>query len=108
MLFEFRSSATGTIVMTSKVGTEVLAIIGKDPEPKGIITVAQIPAAIAALQQAADREPPPPPEAAQPDPAGDEDDTPREAFVSLKQRVFPLIEMLERAHAAEVDVTWGV
>lgn len=104
MLFEFRSRATGTITMTSKTGAEILRIIGKSPDPTGIITVAQIPDAIAALKQAADNEPPPPPETARPQ----DDDSPREPFVSLRQRVFPLIEMLEQAKAADVDVTWGV
>ncbi|MDO5102116.1 MAG: DUF1840 domain-containing protein [Lautropia sp.] len=104
MLYEFRSRATGTITMTSKTGAEILRIIGKDPDPTGIITVAQIPGAIAALQKAADDEPPPPADAAKPQ----DDDTPKEPFVSLRQRVYPLIEMLEQAKAADADVTWGV
>lgn len=104
MLYEFRSRATGTITMTSKTGAEILRIIGKDPDPTGIITVAQIPAAIAALQKAADNEPPPPPESNK----QEDDETPKEAFISLRQRVYPLIEMLEQAKAADADVTWGV
>lgn len=103
MLYEFRSRATGTITMTSKTGAEILRIIGKDPDPTGIITVAQIPGAIAALKTAADNEPPPP-EATKPK----DEDTPPEPFISLRQRVYPLIEMLEQAKAADADVTWGV
>ena len=56
MLYEFRSRATGPVVMVGKTGEQILQIIGKPVEPTGIITVAQIPAAIAALKQAAERE----------------------------------------------------
>ena len=56
MLFEFKSRATGSVVMTDDVGKKVLPLIGKTPDPKGIITVEQIPAAIAALEAACERE----------------------------------------------------
>ena len=48
MLFEFKSRATGSVVMTADVGKKVLPLIGKSPDPQGIITVNQMPAAIAA------------------------------------------------------------
>ena len=59
MLYEFRSRATGSVTMVGKAAEQVLKIIGKSPDATGIITVAQIPAAIAALEQAAEREQPP-------------------------------------------------
>ena len=59
MLYEFRSRATGTVTMVGKSAEQVLQIIGKPVEPTGIITVAQIPAAISALVTAAEREQPP-------------------------------------------------
>jgi len=49
MLYEFRSRATGSVTMVGKAAEQVLKIIGKSPDATGIITVAQIPAAIAAL-----------------------------------------------------------
>lgn len=104
MLYEFRSWATGPVVMVGKTGEQILQIIGKPVEPTGIITVAQIPAAIAALKQAAEREQAPADD--------DQDDNERnelhEPHVRLRQRVVPLIEMLEQARAADADVTWGV
>ena len=106
MLYEFRSRATGTVTMVGKSAEQVLQIIGKPVEPTGIITVAQIPAAISALVAAAEREQPP----AETQTEGDEES--REAlganFVSLRQRVYPLIELMREARAADVDVTWGV
>ena len=56
MLFEFKSRATGSVVMTQDVGKKVLPLIGKTPDPKGIITVDQMPAAIASLEAACKRE----------------------------------------------------
>ena len=59
MLYEFRSRVTGGVTMIGKAAEQVLKIIGKSPDATGIITVAQIPAAIATLEQAAEREQPP-------------------------------------------------
>lgn len=106
MLYEFRSRATGTVTMVGKSGEQVLQIIGKPVEPTGIITVAQIPAAIAALEAAAEREQPPA------EIQNETDEDKREALganhVSLHQRVYPLIELMREAQAADTDVTWGV
>ena len=117
MLFEFKSRATGSVVMTSDVGKKVLPLIGKTPDPKGIITVSQMPAAIAALEAACSREnqltaaaknkargttPLQDHNAAGDDP---EDDP---HLIGICQRVYPLIEMLKEAHTAGKDITWGV
>lgn len=133
MIYEFKSRATGSIVMTEPVGQRVLEIIGKEPGPRGIITVDQIPGAIAALRKAVDDEALMRIERAQQATAGggafgehspgegrstnpvdrdgdeeDDDDTRAHPHVSLAQRVFPFVEMLEAAHQAGKDVTWGV
>ncbi|MDO5056276.1 MAG: DUF1840 domain-containing protein [Lautropia sp.] len=105
MLYEFRSRATGSVTMTGKTGDQILQIIGKTPGPTGIITVAQIPAAIDALKQAAAREQKPVEEIEQDEATGD---GMHEPPVSLRQRVVPLIEMLQQAHEADADITWGV
>ncbi len=120
MLFEFKSRATGSVVMTSDVGKRVLPLIGKTPDPQGIITVSQMPAAIAALEAACKREnelaaaarnkaqSPTEAGAGAASPA-DEDlagDDPH--LIGICQRVYPLIEMLKAAQAAGKDITWGV
>lgn len=116
MLFEFKSRATGSVVMTEPVGRKVLAVIGKDPAPQGIITVAQMPEAIRLLEAAAADDKARTAEARRqaggadragaPDDAG-EDGAPADT-VGLSQRVVPLIEMLEAAQRAGKDITWGV
>ena len=118
MLFEFKSRATGSVVMTSDVGKKVLPLIGKSPEPRGIITVGQMPAAIAALEAACKREnelaaaakaKAKGPLAAQ-DTAGENGADPLDDphLIGICQRVYPLIEMLKASHTAGKDITWGV
>lgn len=116
MLFEFKSRATGSVIMTADVGKKVLPLIGKTPDPKGIITVDQMPGAIASLEAACKRElelaaaarnkvkgaPAPESNAA----ADQADDDPH--LIGICQRVYPLIEMLKESHKAGRDITWGV
>ncbi|WP_019043618.1 DUF1840 family protein, partial [Comamonas testosteroni] len=54
MPYKFKSRATADLIMLDANGRKLLEIIGKSPdEVHGIITVEQIPAAIAALEAAA-------------------------------------------------------
>lgn len=106
MLYEFKSRATGTITMTEQVGRKVLQIIGKSADAQGIVTVAQLPAAIQALQAAADKDRKAE-EAARKGENGDDDEDNKDT-VGIHQRVAPLIEMFQEALKAGKDVTWGV
>ena len=45
MLITFRSQAAGDVMMFDNVARQMLRIIGKEPADKGIITLAQLPAA---------------------------------------------------------------
>jgi hypothetical protein len=105
MLYEFKSKATGNVVMTGPIAERLLAIVGREPSAKGIFTVEQMPEAIAALQAAVERE-----RAESSQAEADADERSREAMrsVSLAQRAWPLIDMLRTAHAAKQPVTWGV
>jgi hypothetical protein len=118
MIYEFRSRATGSIVMTGKVAERMLGIIGKPAGPQGIITVAQLPGAVSALRAAIEDERRARKLAATAradvkghethDEGHDEEDPARSSqAISLEQRAHTLIEMFERAHAAGRDVTWG-
>jgi len=105
MLYEFKSRATGNVVMTQKVAERLLAIIGKPAGPKGIILPEQMPAAIAALEAAVAEE-----RAAAADAPEEDEDERRErpVPVTLGQRAWPLIDMMKTAYAAEREITWGV
>jgi cyclopropane-fatty-acyl-phospholipid synthase len=113
MLYKFKSKATGDLIMLEPQGRHILSLIGKEPGAKGIILVAEMLPAIAALQDAVARE-----EAARQaaheaaHTALDQNEKPASADaqkgISLKQRVVPFIDMLRRAHAEDKEVVWGV
>lgn len=114
MLYRFKSQATADLVMLNDTGEQVLAAMGKTVAPQGVITVAQIPAALAALAQAvADSEATPATAATAAHAAAAEDNTdadeaPIADTVRLRQRVAPLAAMLKESLAAGKDVVWGV
>ncbi|MFZ5549249.1 MAG: DUF1840 domain-containing protein [Pseudomonadota bacterium] len=106
MIYKFKSKAAGDVIMLGATGDKVLALIGKDKTPQGIIEPAQMPAAVQALADAVAAD-----DAARAagkeQSEGDEPAGSRDA-ISLRQRAWPLVELLKRAHAANEPVTWGV
>lgn len=105
MLYKFKSRATADLIMLEPQGRQIVALIGKTPGVSGIVTAAQIPAAIAALEAAvaADEARPPVEDAEGVAAAADED----KEVVRLRQRVAPFIDMLKRSAAQDMDVVWG-
>ncbi|MGI9024064.1 MAG: DUF1840 family protein [Burkholderiaceae bacterium] len=109
MLVTFKSKAAADIPMYPEHAKMLLSVVGKpfEPEsaPKGIITAAEAPAALAKLKAAADASRKSEKDGAQ----NSTDDQPGQAIsVGLAQRAFPLIDMLERAVKDQRDVVWGV
>ena len=104
MIYKFKSKAAGDVIMMAPGGDQVLRIIGKEPAPKGIIESADMPAAVRAIEQAVAAD-----EAARKQP--DSDDAPKPSKgdgVTLRQRAWPLLEMMKRAQAAGETIVWGV
>ena len=123
MLYKFKSRSTADLILLEPHGRRLLQIIGKETGPTGIVTAAQIPAAIAALEAAvldeerriaAAREQV---KAAQAQAHADAEDDSDESesitgkgdsdTVSLRQRATPFIEMLRRSAEGGHDVVWG-
>lgn len=107
MIYKFKSKATGDLIMLGPNGDQVMRLVGREPLPQGIFEVSDQPAVLAALERAVAEEAAV--EAQKTQRAaeeGDDGDAPR--GVSLRQRVWPLVEMLRRAHAAQEPVVWGV
>ena len=96
MIYKFKSKAAGDVIMLQPHGDQLLRLIGREPSAKGIIEVADMPGAVEALQNAA----------AQSDAPAD--DANGERGVGLKQRVWPMIELLKRSQAVGEPVVWGV
>jgi cyclopropane-fatty-acyl-phospholipid synthase len=106
MLYKFKSKATGDVIMLEPQGRQILQIIGKEADAKGIILASEMPAAIQDLQEAVVQEE----QELQAQHDKDAESAPAGGArgIRLKQRVVPFIDMLKRAHAEEVDVVWGV
>jgi len=100
VIYKFKSAAAGDVIMLGPNGDQMLRLLGREPAAKGIIEPDYMPAAIVALQTAiaADEAPLA---------GGDEGEAARPK-VSLRQRLWPMIEMLRRCHAAGKPVVWGV
>ena len=107
MIYKFKSKADGDLIMMGPAGDAVLRLIGKAPAPQGIIETGAMAAAIAAIEQAVAAD-----EAAR---AQAEKDAAAEGTkpaardgVSLRQRAWPLVEMMKRSIAESADIVWGV
>lgn len=117
-LVVFRSKAAGEIFMFAETARRIFEIVGKAEAPRGVITAEQVPDALARLSAAVEQEKAQLREAAQRRQdadrrgAGGIGDSADEAAgaraITLGQRAFPLIEMLEAARRKRVEVTWGI
>ncbi len=103
MLYKFRSKASGDVIMLPAHGDAMLRLLGREPAPKGIFEVAAMPALLGTLMAAIEQA-----EAAAPDDEAADPATDAARTVGLRQRVWPMIEMLRRCHAAGEPVVWGV
>ena len=105
MLVTFRTKAAADITMFGDVATTLLKLMGQSGGMPGALLAADLPAAIDRLKQGiavAGDEP-----AGNPPQRADEDTEKAPPPVSLRQRAFPLIKLLESAARANADVVWG-
>lgn len=106
MIYKFKSAASGDLVMLRPQGDQLLRLLGREPAAKGIIEVAAMPAALIALQAAiAEHEGA---ARAAPGPEAADDGEPAQPPVGLRQRLWPMIEMVRRCQAAGEPIVWGV
>jgi hypothetical protein len=94
MLFKFKSKVTGDLIMLEPDAKRLLKIMGREDQAKGIFLVDQLPAAIAALDEAVTQE----------ELEGLQD--PKQ--ISLRQRSLPMLKMLKQCLSQSADVVWGV
>lgn len=112
MIYKFQSKATGDVIMLGPHGDQMLRLLGREPAARGIIEPAAMPAAIAALRRAVEQDEAGRAESgapAAPAATGEaaDEDAPQQR-VGLRQRLWPMVEMLKRAHDADAPVVWGV
>jgi hypothetical protein len=126
MLYKFKSAATGDLILLGAHGDQLLRLLGREPAAQGIFEVDDMPSLIATLQAAVAST-----NAinatnatngndgnnghnntsiahAAANAANAADDADTAPAVSLRQRLWPMVEMLRAAHAARAVVVWGV
>lgn len=107
MLVTFSSKAGADILMLAQHAKPLLTIIGKTDDKdlltRGVFMPEQLEAAILTLEQAIAAEP------KQNQEESEDSDLPKDALtlpVGLKQRSFPLLDLLKRARTQQVPVMW--
>jgi hypothetical protein len=107
MLYKFKSKAGADVIMLGPQGDQMLRLLGREPAPKGLVQCTDLAAAIESLTRAVAEE-----EAAfakaQADAQAAGEPIPRRAGVQLRQRAWPLIELMRHAQREEADMVWGV
>ena len=88
-------------------GRQILNLVGKENQTKGILLPQDIPAAIAALERAIAQDEAAPEQRRQAAQAAGET-LPRADMVTLRQRAVPFIDMLKQCEKAGKEVVWGV
>jgi hypothetical protein len=100
MLYRFRSKAGAEVLMLAVHAEALLRALGREAAPEGVFLAEQIADALGQLDAAEQRAESPTPE------AGDEDV--EACDPGLRQRAWPLRELLQRAAAKGHPVTWQV
>ncbi len=105
MLYKFKSKAAGDVIMLGPNGDAVMRLLHREPAAKGIFEVQHLPQLIATLEKAVADD-----EACRREPQADdvEDNKGVGDGIGLRQRVWPLVEMMRRSHASGEPIVWGV
>jgi len=107
MIYKFKSKAGADVIMLGPQGDQMLTLLGREPVAKGILLVAELPQAMRQLEQAAtDDDAVFAAAQAEAEAAGEP--APRREGISLRQRVWPLLELMRHSVNAEEPVVWGV
>ena len=105
----FRSKPCADVLMLPALAQRALTLMGRDDAPAGLLDAADLPQLLDRLQQAIAMDEQGAQEA-EPDggrtlPDDDLDERPTEP--RLRQRLWPLMDMLRRSHAAGEPVMWS-
>ncbi|HEX2011646.1 MAG TPA: DUF1840 domain-containing protein [Roseateles sp.] len=106
-MYKFKSKAAADVIMLDASGDQILRLLGREPAGQGIVTHAQLGAAISMLEQAVAED-----EAEfarrQAEAQAQGEPLPRREGISLRQRAWPLLELMRHSLAAGQDMVWGV
>lgn len=110
MLIIFKSKAGSDVIYLGEHGKAMLKLLGKDPEEKrGVVTVEQLPEAIAKFKAVIDADKAQAKETERLEEANVEPGKVAAPLpVNLFQRAVPLLNLLEHSLREKATVTWGV
>jgi hypothetical protein len=105
MLYKFKSKAAGDVIMLGPNGDAVMRLVGREPAAKGIFDVQHLPQLIATLEKAVTDD-----DACRRQPQADDEEDKKGVGdgIGLRQRVWPLVEMMRRSLAHNEPIVWGV
>ena len=105
MIYQFRSKAGPDVIMLADLTQRIFEILGRPLEPRGILTVEQLPALIITLETAIlkDLE-----DRAKSNMADQENTEKPKLADRLGQRAYPFLELMKQAKAKDESVMWGV
>ena len=112
MLYKFKSAASGDLIMLAPHGDELMRVLQREPAARGIVEVEAMQRAIQLIKAAVAAAEAPRHDAKAVAKADADSDTEADAAapakVGLRQRLWPMLQMLERSLAERVPVVWGV
>jgi hypothetical protein len=103
MLIPFRSKAASEFYMMDHHVQVLFALMGKTYAAQGVIQANEVSMRLAKLQAALADEC----KTVQPEESPDNVDVPMIELVGLKQRAWPMLDMLSRSEKKNVDIVWG-
>ncbi|WP_353427399.1 DUF1840 domain-containing protein [Polynucleobacter sp. MWH-UH19D] len=105
MIYQFRSKAGPDVIMLADLTKRIFDILGRQLEPRGILTEEQLPTLIATLENAIlkDLE-------ERSKVKGEQGETSEKPKLAdrLGQRAYPFLELMKQARAKNEPVIWGV
>lgn len=105
MIYQFRSKAGPDVIMLADLTQRIFDILGRPLEPRGILTVEQLPALIIALETAILKDL----EERSKSNAVDQENAEKPKLADrLGQRAYPFLELMKQAKAKDEPVMWGI
>ena len=105
MIYQFRSKAGPDVIMLADLTKRIFDILGRPLEPRGILTVEQLPDLITALETAIlkDLE-----ERAKANEDSENGAEKPKLADRRGQRAYPFLELMKQARSKDEPVMWGV
>jgi hypothetical protein len=105
MIYQFRSKAGPDVIMLADLTQRIFDILARPLEPRGILTIEQLPTLITALETAILKDL----EVRAKSNNAEEANTEKPKLADrLGQRAYPFLELLKQAKAKDEPVMWGV